>query len=311
MNLEMRRSDVVVVGGGPGGIAAALWCRELGLSVALIEKGAELGGQLLRIFNPIENYPGLRTVNGAELARLFTASLDNQLPVVLKGVAVSSINFADRILSLSNGEAISAGAIVLATGVRRRRLGVPGEAEFLGRGVLESGVGQRNECKSKRVVIVGGGDAAVENAVILGKVASAVTVVHRRGDFSARPEFIDEARSLKNVEFVMNATVDAIDGDSTVRGVRISENGRTREIEADAVLIRIGVEPNSSVTAGALDVDAAGYITVDRECRTSLKSIYAIGDIASPTSPTICTAVGMGATAAKSAFNLLKGGKSL
>lgn len=311
MNLETRHFDVVVVGGGPGGIAAALWCRELGLSVALIEKGAELGGQLLRIFNPIKNYPGLRTENGAELARLFTASLDNPSPVVITGVAVCSINFADRILSLSNGETISAGAIVFATGVRRRRLGVPGEAEFLGRGVLESGVGQRNECKNKRVVIVGGGDAAVENAVILGKVASAVTVVHRRGDFSARTEFLDEAHSLKNVEFDMNATVEAIEGDSTVRGVRISENGRTREIEADAVLIRIGVEPNSSIAAVALDVDNEGYIKVDRECRTSMEGIYAIGDLANPDSPTICTAVGMGATAAKSAFNLLKGGKSL
>lgn len=306
INSKFPGFDVVIIGGGPAGISAAVWCNDLGLSCSLLERGSSLGGQLEWIHAKISNYPGIEAENGREMLARFEQSLASSVVRQLN-VCAASIDAGGLGVSLDDGRQIAARAIILATGIRRRRLGILGEAEFIGRGVLDSGSKARHEVAGKNVVIVGGGDAALENAVMLSESASKVTLIHRRREFSARQEFADCVRDLGNVEMKMGSELISINGDEVIRSVtcRPNDGGQPAEIPADAVLIRIGVEPNSEIVRDIVAVDARGYVIVDRNCMSSAKNIFAIGDVSNPTAPTIAAAVGDGATAAKAALSLL------
>src|SRR5690606_36414327 len=168
------KKDVLIIGGGPAGMAASIWCADLKLAHLMLEKEASTGGQLHKIYNPIANYPGIRTTNARELAENIakqTAALGGEMRTNSSAVSIDARSMS---VELASGESLQAKAIVLATGVRRRRLDLPGEAELAG--VLESGAKQAAETAGERVAIVGGGDAAFENALILAKHASEVTV---------------------------------------------------------------------------------------------------------------------------------------
>ncbi len=293
--------DVVIVGGGPAGLSAAIWCGDLGLRAILLESETELGGQMLSIFNPVINYPGVITANGREMRDRFAAQAGKSNAVLKLRSPVEQIDCASKTVGLANGESISGKNLIIATGVRRRRLGVPGESELAGRGIIESGSKDRESVAGKRVAIIGGGDAALENASILGEHAQRVYVVHRRAEFSARREFVETAASARNIEFVMNSAVTAIGGNNAVEAVNLEhlDSRKNFIIPVDYVLIRIGVRPNSELVRDKLDLDPRGYIKVDATCETTVPGVYAIGDIASPISPTISTAAGHGATTAK------------
>lgn len=299
--------DVMIVGGGPAGMTAAMWCAELGLNALLIDENDELGGQLGWIHNQIENYPGVFANNGRELRDLMVKSID-RLPFERRlNARVVKADLPSKQLVLDSGESLTGKAVILATGVRRRKLGIEGEKEFAGRGVIASGAGGREAVRGKRVVIVGGGDAALENTLIVSELASDVTLVHRKDRFSARDEFVKAARERKNVRFEPEAVVQKIEGNNVVEGVQLLElgTGKTHFIEADNVLIRIGVEPNSELLSGEVTIDENGYAVVDFACRTSIPGVFIAGDVANPVSPTIATAVGMGAAAAKAARQFL------
>lgn len=302
--------DVIIIGGGPAGLSAALWCRDLGLDAILFERSPDLGGQLLWIHDRIENYLGSTAANGRELRDQFVEHLSARQIVPVKTSQVISIDVARKTVTLENGEEYAGAAIVIATGVRRRILGVPGEQEFLGKGILSSGAAFRKDVAGQNIVIVGGGDAAIENSVILSEFAEKVTVVHRRSEFGARPGLLHAAEKAPNVEFILNTEVAAILGDEKVTSVEtMSVRGRGgRTIPADAVLIRIGVQPNTEILKDQLDLDTDGYVRVDSSGASSAPDVFAIGDVANPISPTISTAVGGGATAAKSVSALLKTG---
>jgi thioredoxin reductase (NADPH) len=203
---------------------------------------------------------------------------------------------------------IKARAAIIATGVRRRKLGIPGEDEFTGRGIITSGAKNRDTIAGKRVAIVGGGDAAIENAIILSERAEKVYVIHRKDALRARQEFADKARERQNVEFLFETRLAAIQGSESVESVVI-ENAyasERRKLDVDAVLIRIGIQPNSELVSGQLELDKNGYIVVNSRCETSKPNVYAVGDVASANSPTIVSAAGMGATAVKTLFSQSK-----
>ncbi len=310
--MEQLKSDfdVVIIGGGPAGLSAALWCFELGLRAMLYEKEGEFGGQLLRTFNVIKNHLGIEAANGRELSEKFLLQL-NSIEVPIKNNAgVTEVDLQRKIVTLGTGEQVSARTVIIATGVRRSRLGVPGEVEFEGRGVLHSGVDSKAAVAGKDVVIVGGGDAAIENALILGETARKVVVIHRRNEFTARKEFLDRAIGLDNIEFIYESEVCSINGDEVVSSIDIVNinEGRRTKVSADAVLIRIGVVPNTEMFRGQIDMDAKGYIVVNASGAASRVGIFAVGDAANPISPTISTAVGSGATAAKASSALLING---
>lgn len=306
-NAVLQEFDVVVVGGGPAGMTAAIWCADLGLTCCVLESGPALGGQLHWIHAPIKNYPGILAENGVDLLRRFESSLPIPIAVELNA-RVSSIDVETLSVTLESGLVKRGRAIVLATGISRRKLGVAGENEFVGRGILDSGSRARNEVAGKRVVIIGGGDAAFENVTILSKTAEMVTLIHRRPEFTARAEFLDAVNPLSNVEIVTAAELISINGDQVVNSVtyRHLAGSEHHTVEADAVLIRVGVKPNSELVAPFADRDDRGYVLVDRNCMSSAKNIFAIGDVSNPTAPTIASATGDAANAVKSALRLLR-----
>lgn len=308
MTSKSKDIDVLIVGGGPAGLSAALWCDELGLSTVILERNEELGGQLLNTFNRIDNYLGVFAEDGRTLRDVFTSQLDSRGIVKRIDAEVAGINAADRSVDMRDGGRLAASALIIATGVRRKRLQVPGETEFEGRGILSSGKRDASLVSGKRVVIVGGGDAAMENALILGEHAAKIYVVHRRGEFSARSEFIGAAEKLPDTEFLMNTSVTAFRGGDRLESVELLDRstGNTLTVDVDAALIRIGVEPNSELVRSEINIDELGYIIVGRDGDTNVPGVFAAGDVANPVSPTLSTAAGTGATAAKAALAWLK-----
>jgi thioredoxin reductase (NADPH) len=301
--------DVIIIGGGPAGLSAALWCRDLGMSAILFEGEQDLGGQLLRTFNAIENLIGIKAANGSELRDRFISHLESLNADLRRNAAVTSVDLVRKIVTLSDSSRYTSSAIIIATGVRRRRLGIAGEAEFRGRGVLDSGVQSKDQLIGKKVVIVGGGDAAIENAILLSENASSVTVVHRRKEFAARTEFLERAKSNPKIRFLLESEIREIRGDRRVAVVEVyNANDGTRLLEeADAVLIRVGVDPNTEIFRGQISLDPRGYVVVDSSGAASELGIFAAGDVSSPLSPTISTAIGGGATAAKGSHALING----
>ncbi len=301
MSKKSRDLDVTIAGGGPGGLSALLWCRELGLNAVLLERGAEFGGQLLRTHNPIKNYLGADAENGREMRDLFLSSIGGAATDLINGAGIIETDLGNKTVLLADGRKYKSKAIILATGVRPRELGVPGESEFRGLGILTSGVRSKEDVRGKRVVIIGGGDAAVENALILSEYARQVIVVHRRDEMTARQEFLIPAGSSKKIEIVKSAVVKRIIGDKRVEAVELLHPSSKEHIcmQADALLIKIGVQPNTDLVRGQLELDKQGYVLIDSECAASIPGVFAIGDVVNATAPTISGAVGHGATAAK------------
>jgi thioredoxin reductase (NADPH) len=312
MQVEAQFSDqddtveVAIIGGGPAGLSALMWCNDLGISSVLFERGSEAGGQLLEIHNLVTNYPGIVAENGRDLLADFLRTMPTDV-VIRTGSEVRRLNASDKAVHLSNGERFNARSLILATGVRRRKLGVPGEDEFLGKGIMHSGALERDTVGNEPVVIVGGGDAALENALMLAGRASRVYLVHRSSQLRAREEFQDAEEKDPKIEFIKNSAVEQFIGSDRLNGVEVRDlgSGRSRVIETEKALIRIGVEPNSELLRGQVEMDANGYVMVDVKCSTSASGVFAIGDVANPTSPTVVSAAGMGATAAKAAFELI------
>ncbi len=293
--------DVIIIGAGAAGLSAALWCDELGLDTLVLEAQAEPGGQLLRVYNPINNYLGVRAGDGRQLRDLFAAQAAEAGFDLWTEVEIERVELAAKRVSLRSGEALQAICLIIATGVGRRELDVPGAAEFAGHGVMESGVRDRDEFAGEDVCVVGGGDAAVENALLLAEVCPTVTLVHRGQMLRARPEFVARLRGEHCITVFTGAEVTRIIGSDKVAAVEIKRHGALKafQMAVRGVLIRIGVEPNTELFREQLRTDARGYVTVTSEQETSSANVFAIGDVANPRAPTVSGAVGAGATAAK------------
>jgi thioredoxin reductase (NADPH) len=297
--------DVIVLGAGAAGLSAALWCDELGLKTLVLERQPEIGGQLLRVFNPIENHLGAPTAqNGRELRDRITEQIEQRNFQLRLNVNIEPVDLSAKTIFLANGENLSARALVLATGVSRRKLNVAGETEFRGRGILESGKRDASIAEGKTVCVVGGGDAAAENALILAERAAKVYLVHRRPEFRARAEFLDKIRENPKVETLPETRVNKILGGEAVEKIELQNRaGETFQIAVEAIVIRIGVEPNTELFRGQIELDNDNYIKINSRCETSLENVFAVGDVANPIAPTISSAIGMGATAAKVVFD--------
>ncbi|MEO8573974.1 MAG: FAD-dependent oxidoreductase [Pyrinomonadaceae bacterium] len=308
-----KLADVVIIGGGPAGLSAALWCRELGLDAVLIEREVEVGGQLRTIHNSIANYPGRRANNGRDMLSHFLETVESSGFDRIVYSGVTEIDTTAKLVALADGCELKWKALVIASGVRRRQLGIPGEKEYQGKGIIESGVRDRNLVIGKRVLIVGGGDAAIENALMLSEFAAGVKVVHRRLALTARSEFTSSMSQHQNLSLLTETLAMRILGDSAVTSVELKSvsTGHTWIQPAEAILIRIGVTPNSELVRDVVDVDKAGYIKINAVCETNVAGVFAVGDVANPLAPTISSATGTGATAAKAIFHSLGASKGL
>lgn len=293
--------DVIIIGAGPAGLSAARWCDELGLDTLVLEEREEIGGQLLVVHNRIENYLGVRAENGRELRDLFAEETKDCDFDLWTNVELDTIDLKAKRVVLKSGEELQSIAIILATGLRRRRLGIPGEAEFEGRGIFESATRDRDRFAGKDVCVIGGGDAAAENALLLAEVCPTVTLVHRGRKMRARREFTEQLHTNHCITVFPESNVRRILGNDSVAAVEIERGGAIKpfQMAVQGLLIRIGWEPNTEFAQGQLDLDENGYVTVTSQQETSLGQVFAIGDVANPVAPTIAGAVGDGATAAK------------
>lgn len=293
--------DVIIIGAGPAGLSTAFWCDELGLDTLVLEQAEEIGGQLHRVYNPIENYLGLKTNNGKELLDLFAAGVETAEFDLWKQTTITSVDLKAKRVSLASGEELQSIAIVIATGVRAKQLGVPGEKEFAGKGMIESAARDRQLFAGKDVCVVGGGDAAVENALLLAEVCPTVTLVHRGKKLRARREFIEKLQAVHCITVFTESVLTRIIGEDDVVAVEIQRKQGLKpfQLAVRGVLIRIGVEPNTELFKDQLESDEKGFLVVNSAQETNVPMVFAVGDVSNPLAPTISGATGAGATAAK------------
>lgn len=293
--------DVLIIGAGPAGLAAALWCDELGLDTLVLEQADSVGGQLLSIYNPIENYPGVSVKNGREFLTLLSPKVAGADFDLWTNTTIESVDLKAKRVVLQSGEQLQSISIIIATGVRRRQLGIPGENEFAGRGILESASRDREQLAGKDVCIVGGGDAAAENALLLADICPTVTLVHRGRKLKARREFNEQMVGHHSITIFPESLVTRILGNTEVAAVEILRKDALKpfQMAVQAVLVRIGVEPNIELFRDQINLGEQGYAVVNGEQETNVANVFAIGDVANPLAPTISGATGAGATAAK------------
>jgi thioredoxin reductase (NADPH) len=307
LNIPDHIYDAVIIGGGPAGFTAGLYTSRAGLRVLLIE-GVTTISQIT-VTDMIENYPGIPDgINGFELIERFkNQAVKFGLKTVSADVsAIVKIQWGDV-----EGWKVTAGdktfetlAVIVATGAYWKKLGVPGEDTYAGRGVSYCATCDGPFYKNKDVVVVGGGDTAVQEAIFLTNFASKVTIVHRRDRLRATKILQNRAFANSKIAFVWNAVVEEILGGDVVEMVRIRDatsSARTKEITADGIFVFVGLIPQTDVIRGVADLDNGGYIAVDANMQTSAKGIFACGDCINKRLRQVVTACGDGATAAFSA----------
>jgi thioredoxin reductase (NADPH) len=297
-----EKFDVIIVGGGPAGLAAGLYAARMNLSAVLVERGP-LGGQLLNT-ELIEDYPGFESVLGGELAvRMGDHARKFGLDVrEFESVAEVDVEpDGTKLVRMESGAELRAPALIMAAGGLPRRLDVPGEGELAGRGVSYCAVCDGAFFKGEELAVVGGGDAAIEEADFLTRYASKVYVIHRRDQFRAQPVLQQRARTNPKIEFILNAQVREIVGERKVEAVRYVQNGEEKELAVGGVFIFVGFLPNSGLLKVHAEHDEAGYLLTNRDMQTSIEGLWAVGDVRSQLTKQIATAVGDGTTAAVAA----------
>ena len=293
--------DVIVIGSGPAGYTAAIYTARAQLN-PLVFEGTAFGGALMTT-TEVENYPGFRAgITGPELmdemreqALHFGADLQME--------DVESVSLAGPIKEVvtAGGETHRARAVILAMGAAARYLGIPGEQELLGRGVSSCATCDGFFFKDQDIAVVGGGDSAMEEATFLTRFARSVTLVHRRDEFRASRIMLERARTNDKISFLTNTAVLAVEGDSTVTGLRVRNTltGEESTLAVTGVFIAIGHDPRSELVRDALDVDPAGYVVVrEHSTATSLPGVFAAGDLVDHTYRQAITAAGSGCAAA-------------
>jgi thioredoxin reductase (NADPH) len=307
MNMSSETRKVIVIGGGPAGYTAALYAARANLEPLVIE-GFSWGGQLM-ITSDVENYPGYpQGILGPEMMAEFRAQAE-RFGAEFVTDDVTRVDFSERPFSVFVGEdEHRADAVIVATGATARQLGLPSEERLQGRGVSYCAVCDAAFWKNAHVLVVGGGDSAMEEAIFLTKFADKVTVVHRRDDFRASPIMLDRAESNDKIEFVTSAVVDEVLGDDKMSGVRLrsTESDETWDVDADALFVAIGHDPNTALFLDWLDHDEAGYLTPEPDStRTNIPGVFAAGDVQDHIYRQAVTAAGSGCMAALDAERYL------
>ena len=300
-----RRFDVVVLGGGPAGVSAAIYSARKGLSVALVAE--RIGGQVNETVG-IENLISVPETTGRELVGRLAEHLGRYPVEVFEHRRASKVEVADGLKSVATatGERFVASALIVATGARWRRLNVPGEREYTGRGVAFCPHCDGPFYKDRPVAVVGGGNSGVEAAIDLAGICSHVTVLEFMDSLKADVVLQDKLRSLPNVVVFTSVQTTSVEGDgSKVTAVRLKDraSGEERTIPLDGVFVQIGLSANSDLFDDLLERNRAGEIVIDDYCRTGIPGVYAAGDVSTVPYKQIVVAMGEGAKAALSAFD--------
>ena len=298
--------DTIIIGAGPAGMTAALYAARSNLKVALLERGIP-GGQMNNTAD-IENYPGYANISGPELAEKMFEPLENLGVEHLFGLVEKIEDRGDFKEIITEDERFEAKTVIIASGANHRHLGVPGEEDYNSRGVSYCAVCDGAFFRDEDLLVVGGGDSAVEEAIFLTRFAKSVTIVHRRDELRAQKVLQDRAFANEKIRFVWDSVVESIHGDERkVTGVTF-KNVKTGEIsQADfgGIFIYVGLDPVSEFAADLGITDEAGWILTDHQMKTSVAGIYAVGDVRQKDLRQITTAVGDGAIASQEAYKYL------
>ena len=298
--------DTIIIGAGPAGMTAALYAARSNLKVALLERGIP-GGQMNNTAD-IENYPGYANISGPELAEKMFEPLENLGVEHLFGLVEKIEDRGDFKEIITEDERFEAKTVIVASGANHRHLGVPGEEDYNSRGASYCAVCDGAFFRDEDLLVVGGGDSAVEEAIFLTRFAKSVTIVHRRDELRAQKVLQDRAFANEKIRFVWDSVVESIHGDERkVTGVTFKnvKTGELSQAEFGGIFIYVGLDPVSEFAKDLGITDEAGWILTDHQMKTSVAGIYAVGDVRQKDLRQITTAVGDGAIASQEAYKYL------
>jgi len=297
--------DIIIIGAGPAGLSAALYAKRYGLTPVVLEETV-YGGQLVNT-PEVENYPGIQHITGVDLSMALyeqVAALD--VEIRLEGATACSLMGDTKTVTTSSGE-LTAPAVIIANGARRRTLDCPGEERLSGRGVSYCATCDGSFYKGKTVAIVGGGNTALEDALFLANLCSEVHLIHRRDEFRGNQILVDALLKRTNIIVHYDTVPTEILGEKTVEGIAL-QNVKTKNTETltvSGVFVAIGLVPENTLFAGQVDLDKAGYIVAGEDCKTNLPGVFVAGDTRTKSLRQIVTAAGDGAVAAFEATNFI------
>lgn len=290
--------DVLVIGGGLAGLTAARLAAERGLSVAALDEGGHMGGLVMNV-GRIDGFPGADGTSGVELAAAALEALVEHgveiLPETASGIALDG----DIKVVITESGRYAARTLVLASGARLRALGVPGEAALVGRGVSQCADCDAGFFTGQHVVVVGGGDSALQEALHLADYADRITVVTRGDALRAKEDYVAQAKANPKFAFRLSTTVDDILGDDGVEGIRLcpADGGAAEDLACSGVFVFVGLEPNSGYLPDAIERDASGHVVTDAAYRTSVPGVYGVGAVRAGYSGQLADAVAEAAAA--------------
>ena len=297
--------DILIIGGGPAGLTAATYARRAGKSVLVIEKNA-FGGQIT--WSPkVENFPGFVSVSGTELGdKLLEQAMEQGAEVELDEVlSVRMEESGVKTAVCESGAEFQGKALIIAVGAKPRMLGLPREEELVGSGVCFCAVCDGAFYKGKAVAVNGGGNSALQDALLLSEKCSKVYLIHRRDSFRGEVKLVEALRQRENVEFVLNASVTELLGEKELTGIALDVSGERREIAIDGLFVAIGHAPDNSRYAELLDLDKAGYAAAGEDCLTKSAGVFVAGDCRSKSVRQLTTAAADGSVAALAACRWL------
>jgi len=305
---EMPVCDLIIVGGGPGGLTAGLYAMRAVLKTILIEKGVP-GGQVA-LSDEVENWPGTERITGTELSMKFARHaqsygleiLSQEVVAIEPGLEYHSVRLADHTV-------LKAHAVIIGTGGSPRKLNVPGEDAYFGQGVSYCGVCDGFFFKNKTVLVVGGGDTAMEEALYLSKLAKHVYIAHRRDAFRASMILQERVKGECKIEVLWNTVLTAIEADADgvcSVGLKDTVTGKNRNLPTDGVFIFIGFDPNNHLVPAGIKMNADGYVITDEKCETNISGIFVIGDLREKYAKQIVISAADGSTAALAAAHYVE-----
>ncbi len=297
--------DIAIIGAGPAGLSSAIYAQRAGFNSIVFESNVH-GGQIINT-PEVENYPAIRTISGVEYAmNIYEQAVTFGATVEYK--AVTSVDFSDEIKKVfCNEEMFEAKTVIIATGVVRRELSVPGEKEMLGKGVSYCATCDGAFFKDKPAVVVGGGNTALEDAVYLSSMSSKVYIVHRRDEFRAVKHEVEKVLKNPKIELILDSVVTSINGDKKVESITVKnlKTDTTTQIETSCVFIAVGLIAQNNMFKDIIDLTKDGYINSGEDCKTNIPGVFTAGDTRNKTLRQLVTATADGAIAATAACDYI------
>ena len=297
--------DIIIVGGGPAGLTAALYALRAGKTALIIEKNA-FGGQIT--WSPkVENFPTIESISGTELAdRLMEQTMNQGAEMELDEVTAIELDGDVKRVKTEFGGEFEAKTVIIATGARPRMLGVERETELVGSGVCFCAVCDGAFYKGRPVAVNGGGNSALQDAMLLSDTCSRVYLVHRRDSFRGEAKLVEALREKENVEFVLNSSITALHGETELTGITVTDKmGNERKIAVDGLFVAIGHAPDNGIFAGLIDLDAGGYADSGEDCMTKTPGVFVAGDCRKKSVRQLTTAAADGSAAALAACSYI------